>query len=211
MDHVVVDVEIQKQIEEVEGGWNATDKLGVAVACVWEYGTQRMRVYGPDDVPALQERLLNADRISGFNIFNFDFPVIWGVEKRVWLEGRGAAGAEAVAGITRHNCSLKVLLAEKTDDMLRRIWIAMGLNPDSFGGGHKGTGLDAVAGATLGKSKIGHGADAPKWYQEGKIQKVVNYCADDVALERDLTDFVERYGYVIVKGEKLEIPRWSAK
>lgn len=199
MDHVVVDVEIQKTIEEVEGGWNATDKLGVAVACVWQYSDQRMRVYGPDDVEALRDRLLKADCISGFNIFNFDFPVIWGVNKKDWSR---------YDIMSNNDGRLKTTLRSKTDDMLRRIWIAMGLNPDSFGGGHKGTGLDAVALATLGACKIGHGADAPRWYQEGKIQKVVNYCSDDVALERDLTDFVEKYGYVIVKGEKLQIPKW---
>lgn len=35
-----------------------------------------------------------------------------------------------------------------------------------------------------------------KWYQEGDWAKVANYCADDVALERDLTDFVDKYGFV---------------
>ncbi len=203
MDHVVVDVEIQKTIEEVEGGWNATDKLGVAVACVWQYSDQRMRVYGPDDVEALRDRLLKADRISGFNIFNFDFPVIWGVNKKEWLNQSLGHDGEGF-----NQPSLRSRVYPYTDDMLRRIWQALGLNPDSFGGGHKGCGLDAVAEATLGAKKIGHGADAPKWYQEGKIQKVTNYCADDVALERDLTDFVERYGYCIVKGERLQIPKW---
>lgn len=196
IDHVVVDVEIQKTIEEVEGGWDATDRLGVAVACVWEYSTQRMRVYGPGDVEVLRSRLLIADRVSGFNIYNFDFPVIWGVRKSAW---------------TSNMLSVKDELRPKTDDMLRRIWIAMGLDPDRFGGGHKGTGLDAVAEATLGARKIGHGADAPRWYQAGNVQKVVNYCADDVALERDLTDFVDRYGYAIVKGDRLTIPRWSSE
>ena len=38
IDHVVVDVEIQKTIEETPGGWDATDKLGVAVAFVDRYG-----------------------------------------------------------------------------------------------------------------------------------------------------------------------------
>jgi DEAD/DEAH box helicase domain-containing protein len=187
MDHVCFDVEIQKTIEETPGGWDSTDKLGVAVACLWEYRTQRMRVYGPDDVPSLKWRLMDADRISGFNIWKFDMPVVWALP-----------GGERV----------KELLC-KTDDMLRRIWQALGLNPDVFTSAHKGWGLDAVAAETLNVRKIGYGGDAPKWFQDGKIQKVVNYCADDVALERDLTDFVDRYGYVVKDGQPLAIPAWK--
>ncbi len=206
-DHVVVDVEIQKTIEETEGGWNATDKLGVAVACVWQYSDQRMRVYGPNDVEALRERLLKADRISGYNILNFDFPVIWGIDKKAW---EGNCTHLTREQTTEIHDGIKPLLKRKTDDMLRRIWQAQGLDPDKFSPkSHGGTSLDTVAGATLAAKKIGHGADAPVWYQQGLIQKVVNYCSDDVCLERDLTDFVERYGYVIVKGQQLSIPKWK--
>lgn len=206
MDHVVVDVEIARTIEETLGGWDATDKLGVAVACVWEYCTERMRVYGPEDVDVLRARLLAADRISGFNIFNFDFPVIWEIDKKAWMVGSGAAGSQYGS----EEGSLKVLLEWRTDDMLRRIWQAKGLDPDKFDRTtHGGVGLDAVSSATIGAAKIGYGGDAPKWYQEGLVQKVVNYCADDVAIERDLTDFVERYGYVIADGKKLKIPAWK--
>ncbi len=194
MDHVVVDVEIQKTIEETPGGWNATDLLGVAVACVWEYTTQRMRVYGPDDVPALRERLLKADRVSGYNIWNFDFPVIWGMSKGNWTDTHPA----------------KVALRPKTNDILRRIWQAQGFDPDVFQAGMGGSKLDDIAGATIGARKIGNGADAPKWYQAGLVQRVVNYCTDDTCLERDLSDFVDKYGYVIHRGAQLFLKPWRA-
>ncbi len=194
MDHVVVDVEIQHTIEETPGGWDATDKLGVAVACLWEQQGRRMRVYGPEDVPALQERLLKADRISGYNILNFDYPVIWGVPKQEWL-------GIVVAG------SAKDKLRPKTNDLLRRIWIALGFDPDKWTAGMGGCKLDDIAPATIGAKKIGFGGDAPKWYQAGQIQRVVNYCADDVAIERDLAEFVDRYGYVIHDGKRLLLKR----
>ena len=193
IDHVVVDVEIQKTIEETPGGWNATDLLGVAVACVWEYRNARMRVYGPEDVPALRERLLLADRITGFNILRFDFPVIWSVPKSEWHAGHPVYDQ----------------LLPRTDDLLRRIWQARGLDADRFGPGHQGWGLDAVAGQTLNARKIGHGADAPRWYQQGLIQRVVNYCSDDVALERDLGDFIDRHGYAMNEREMVRIPAWK--
>jgi DEAD/DEAH box helicase domain-containing protein len=210
MDHVVVDIEIQKTIEETPGGWDATDKLGVAVACLWEYTGQRMRVYGPNDVEALKQRLLKADRISGYNIWNFDFPVIWGFSKQDW-DNWTSLGDEKRTHVGPSGCNLKSELACKTDDMLRRIWKALKLDPDKFDKRtHGGVGLDAVTKYTLNAGKIGNGADAPKWYQNGEVQRVVNYCADDVALERDLTDFVEKYGYVMSQYDRaIRIPKWN--
>ena len=188
---MVVDIEIQKTIEETPGGWNATDKLGVACACLWEYRGERMRVYGPDDVEDLQARLLKADRITGFNIFNFDFPVIWGIQKNHWIDW------DMRRDCLQFDLDLKKTLELKTNDLLRRIWKWHGLDADHFvPRTHGGWSLDAVASNTLGVSKIGNGANAPKWYQQGLLHKVINYCADDVALERDLSDFVDRYGYV---------------
>lgn len=208
MDHIVVDVEIAKTIEETPGGWDATDKLGIGVACIWEYTGQRMRVYGPEELQALRERLLKADRISGFNIWRFDFPVIWGYSRQEW-DGAGVPFESEAKTPSAGVASLRYVLCTKTDDMLRRIWQALKLNPDQFTDAHKGWGLDAVAGQTLGASKIGFGGDAPVWYQLGQIQRVANYCADDVALERDLTDFVERFGYVLRDTRRLKIPAWT--
>jgi len=177
IDHVVVDVEIQKTIEETPGGWDATDKLGVACAVVYEYIGQRFRIYGPNDVDALRARLHRAERISGYNIYRFDYPVIFG------LPARG-----------------RVLeLKDKTNDVLQRIWRALGLDDDAidFTELHKGWSLDTVMKGTFGVGKIGYGGDAPKWFQNGEWARVANYCADAVALERDLADFVDKYGYVI--------------
>ncbi len=184
-DEIVVDVEIIKTIEELPNGWDDTHLMGVAVACVWQYSDRRMRVYGPEDVAALQERLQRADRISGYNIWNFDFPVIWSASRGEWRQG------------LEDLKFLKDALLPKTNDLLRRIWIALGLDPDNFSRSHGGWKLDDVARATLGVGKIGNGADAPRWFQAGKVQKVANYCADDVAVERDLADFIDRYGFVV--------------
>lgn len=174
IDHIVIDVEIQKTIEETPGGWEATDKLGVSVAVIYEYLTDRYRIYGPADIYALQERLLRAERISGYNIWKFDFPVIFGLP-----------GRERV-----------YQLAPITNDILRNIWIASDLDPDTFNSSHKGWSLNNVAKSTLGYGKSGYGGDAPKWFQAGNWPKLVDYCIDDVRIERDLTDFIDKYGYI---------------
>lgn len=189
-DHVVVDVEIQKTIEQLPGGWNDSDKMGVAVAVVYEFLTDRFRIYGPDDVPALRERLLKADRISGYNIWRFDFAVIWGLPK---------------------GAPLPPELRAKTNDILLRIWRSLGLSTETFTKAHGGWKLDQVAHATLGVGKIGNGADAPKWWQAGQQLKVANYCVDDVTIERDLAIFVDKFGYVVGQdGRQLYIvPEWQ--
>lgn len=187
MDHIVVDVEIQKTIEELPHGWDDTHLMGVAVAVVYEHRADRFRIYGPQDVAALRDRLLKADRISGYNIWRFDFPVIWGLPARQRVpELRG-----------------------KVDDLLLRIWSAMGLSLVDFSKAHAGWKLDQVATATLGGGKIGNGADAPKWFQAGEWARVSNYCADDVAIERDLTAFVDRFGFVLNSDRTLRIPAWQ--
>jgi len=193
-DHVVVDVEIQKTIEETPGGWDATDKLGVACAVVYEYQTDRFRVYGhtSEELTALRSRLMQADRISGFNIWKFDFPVIFGLPGRERVE----------------------VLRAKTNDILVRIWKALNLNPDEFSKLHGGWGLDPVSRGTLkAPGKIANGAQAPRWFQEGKWGQLVNYCVDDVTLERDLTNFVDQYGYVVNgnTGQVLRLPEVGAE
>ncbi len=193
-DHIIVDVEIQRTIEETPGGWEATDRLGVACAVVYEYRTNRYRIYGDtaDDLERLRKRILQADRISGYNIWAFDFPVIWSSPKAMWLQysRRGASDPDAPAEL-RHcwRCG---------NDLLRRIWQAQGLDPDTYAQeSHGGWGLDAVCRQLFRRGKIDHGAHAPHLYQAGRWGELLNYCLDDVQLTKMLVDFVDHYGYIV--------------
>lgn len=205
MDHVVVDVEIQKTIEETPGGWDATHLLGVSCAVVYEYQTDRFRVFGPSDgdILRLKERLMQADRITGFNTFRFDFPVIWRISRAAWDE-RSQFPAE---GDLEWINNVWASMVHRSNDLLRRIWQSLSLDPDVFSKAHAGWGLDVVCLGTLGRKKVGVGAEAPRWFQSGQWARLINYCVDDVALERDLSDFIDRYGYVVNgnTGEQLRI------
>jgi len=196
-DHIVFDCEIANCVGENGLGWNDTDRLGLSCCCVWEVTTRRMRVYGPYDLAALQQRLLDADRITGFNVAAFDMPLCFSVPKNEW-----------------RNHPAYPLLLPKTDDILRRIWLALGLNPDTFGPAHKGWSLDNVAGSTLNRRKTGNGADAPKWFQRGEWARLVDYCLNDVALERDLGEFIDAHGfcrneYAKRDASTLLVPPWK--
>lgn len=49
-----------------------------------------------------------------------------------------------------------------------------------------------------------HDWDGLTWNDTDRLG-VANYCSDDVALERDLVDFVDRHGYVISGSRRLVI------
>jgi DEAD/DEAH box helicase domain-containing protein len=56
--------------------------------------------------------------------------------------------------------------------------------------------LDALVGATLGLGKSADGLQAVRWYKQGRLDKVMDYCQRDVELTRDLYEFGQRHGHV---------------
>ena len=62
--------------------------------------------------------------------------------------------------------------------------------------GHR-VGLGALAQATLGESKSGHGLEALEWFRQGRVEEVKKYCLDDVRLTRDLFEYGKKHGHVL--------------
>lgn len=75
--------------------------------------------------------------------------------------------------------------------------------------------LDTVGEATLGLNKTGHGADAMILWQNGEIDKLIEYCKNDVRLTKELYDYAianKRLMYKESGGPKeihLETSRWE--
>ena len=69
--------------------------------------------------------------------------------------------------------------------------------------------LDHLAGENLGKGKKGSGLDAIKWYKEGKIDKLLEYCEYDVQITKELYDLGKEQGFLYwrdkSKGERREV------
>jgi len=55
--------------------------------------------------------------------------------------------------------------------------------------------LDNLTTTTFGLSKIAHGLDAVRFYREGKLDKLKEYCDMDVKLTKDLYDYIIQNGY----------------
>jgi len=59
--------------------------------------------------------------------------------------------------------------------------------------------LDSVVSSTLGTSKSADGLQALEWWRLGEIDKIAEYCREDVRVTRDLYDFGKRHRWVSVE------------
>lgn len=59
--------------------------------------------------------------------------------------------------------------------------------------------LDQLAEGTLGKGKLGAGLEATDWWKAGKIEKVRDYCVNDVRLTKELYEYALRHNKLIFK------------
>jgi DEAD/DEAH box helicase domain-containing protein len=59
--------------------------------------------------------------------------------------------------------------------------------------GHR-LALDAIAGATLGIQKTADGIDAIKWWREGRLREIAEYCCYDVKVTRLVHEHGCRHG-----------------
>ena len=67
--------------------------------------------------------------------------------------------------------------------------------------------LDDLCMATLGKLKLATAEEAMKWFRQGEIEKVAEYCQKDVELTRELYRHGQEHGFVCYPrfGEPVEL------
>jgi hypothetical protein len=158
---VVYDLEIKEEIGKNGIGWKSFDKMGISVGCAFDYRSYKFRVFMDDNIRELVERLNEENTlVVAFNHVSFDNNL---------LRGNG--------------------LPLKDDRHLK--------NYDMLLESRKGAGaVGFIKGFTLDEHlkemklpvKTGNGALAPIWWQEGKAGKVIDYCLNDVMVEKQLFD-----------------------
>jgi len=78
-------------------------------------------------------------------------------------------------------------------------------------------GLDAVTKSTLGVGKSGHGVQGVTWWRNGEIEKLREYCIQDVRVTKDLYEYILKNGHVKIKdGEttkeiQIDTSEWEKK
>lgn len=167
---VVFDCETVNPVDGFVITWNDHAKMGLSVACMYDFKTDDFSVHLEPDVPRMVERFKTADLVVAFNSKGFDNNLLRALghdidESNHWdmLEvSRRAAG-----------------------------WTDGALFP-------KGLRLDDHLSAMFGAQnmKTTAGENAPLWWQEGRMSEVISYCLADVKRERDLFIHMMTYGWV---------------
>jgi DEAD/DEAH box helicase domain-containing protein len=104
--------------------------------------------------------------------------------------------ADLVVGYNHISFDYEVLMAHTVMDLkdqIRSLDLMIDLEKVL---GHR-IKLDAVASATLGGlSKTADGLDAIRWWQQGEILKIAEYCCFDVKVTKCVHEFGMKHGYV---------------
>lgn len=67
--------------------------------------------------------------------------------------------------------------------------------------------LDDVAAATLGERKSADGLQAVRWFRQGELQRVIDYCRRDVEVTWKVYQFGQRNGYVSYRDRNWRVRR----
>ena len=172
----VFDCEIKNVIDKVKIGWGDHDKMGISVAVVFDYREMRFRVFDDSNASEFIALISKRDYLIGYNTIKFDVPLV------------NACWNHHIGPDTRQPLHF---------DMLKEIYNIIGLK--------KGYTVDEVAQETIGMKKSGNGADAPIWYQNGEIGRVIDYCIQDVNVEKALFEHVASKGYIRRFGNDIPI------
>lgn len=103
--------------------------------------------------------------------------------------------ADLVVGFNHINFDYAVLMGHSIfdfRDQLRSLDLMVDLEQKL---GHR-LKLDAVASASLGMGKTADGLEAIRWWQEGKIVEIAQYCAFDVKVTKCVHEFGAKHGHV---------------
>lgn len=106
--------------------------------------------------------------------------------------------ADVIVGYNHIHFDFKVLngYTDKTFnnidsvDMMRHAQKSIGFRPK----------LNNLVSATLGESKSADGLQSLQWFKEGKINKVIEYCQQDVKVTKELYEFGRDNGFIYNEG-----------
>lgn len=117
----------------------------------------------------------HTDEISSY--FEEDLPKLWPIVEQ----------ADALVGFNSDHFDIPILNKYYPGDLsqIKSIDLLASIR-ESLG---RRIGLDAIAEATLGIGKSGHGLQAIEWWNNGELDKLQSYCEQDVKVTKAVFDY----------------------
>ncbi len=175
-EYLVFDLETQRSAQEV-GGWNNIADMKMSVGVLWDSTQNDFKVYLEDEVMDLINHLKSGPKVIGYNHIGFDYVVLSGYFEQ------GPERERQLENLKNLN-NLDLLI-----DLKNRL-------------GHR-IKLDDIARPTLKVGKSADGLLALQWYKEYlegdrvKMQKIIDYCSQDVAVTRDVFLYGREHSQII--------------
>jgi DEAD/DEAH box helicase domain-containing protein len=116
--------------------------------------------------------------------------------------------ADLVIGFNSLKFDYHVLSAYTPHDLQRR-WTSLDLLRAVKEGFGRRVGLAKLGEVTLGVSKSADGLQSLQWWKEGRVDEIIRYCKDDVALTRDLYLHGKTHGHLLAdtkSGDRVRVP-----
>ncbi len=103
--------------------------------------------------------------------------------------------ADLVVGYNSRRFDYEVLMGYTILDLPHQLPTLDLLEVVEKAAGHR-LSLDTVAQATLGVGKTGDGLDAIRWWREGKIMEIAEYCCFDVKVTKLVHEYAMKHGHL---------------
>lgn len=135
-----------------------------------------------------------------------DFAVYWERDAAALIAELKAA--DRVIGFNILNFDYEVLKPYAPGENLRSVR-STDMLQDIFRALNFRLSLDSIAKATLGEAKSADGIQSVKWFRDGELGKVAEYCKADVDITRRVYEFGRENGFVHYYsklGSKLKVP-----
>lgn len=161
-------------------GWDDYRGMGIATMSLYNYSTKKIETFIDQNfedillLKSIQSRFDDAITIAGFNIKHYDNNML-----------------------RAHDIEIDDY---KCYDIFEQLLFAVGIDPTTATPQQlRGYGLKAVLKANFGDDvkKIMKGEDAPYMWQDKKYNKVIEYCEQDVTVEKLLLDTIFMTGGLI--------------
>jgi hypothetical protein len=165
----------------------------MSVGCAWWSKTNKYYFWG--DTPEDRESMcsfLDGKTCVTFNGISYDSKVLLGNDCKI--------GSDNSTSNSKHGWYNKDIYLSMWRKVLAHPGSAQQILDDLAKAKNIPYGvfnLDAILQATLKTKKNSNGEEAVNYYQTGQISKLYEYVLQDVICERDLYQFIKRFGYLI--------------